>query len=117
MIVPDVLLQPHTASLQMLFYVGKQFPAEYAGDIFAAQHGSWNKAVRTGYNVIRVPMRGTRAAGDYVIFLSGFVTAGGEVWGRPVGVAVARDGALLVTDDGSNSIWRVSHSGAGAPKR
>ena len=116
-IVPDVLLQPHTASLQMLFYDGKQFPAEYAGDIFAAQHGSWNKAVRTGYNVIRVPMRGTRAAGDYEIFLSGFVTAGGEVWGRPVGVAVARDGALLVTDDGSNSIWRVSHTAAGAPKR
>ena len=116
-IVPDVLLQPHSASLQMLFYDGKQFPAEYAGDIFAAQHGSWNKAARTGYNVIRVPMRGTRAAGDYEIFLSGFVTAGGEVWGRPVGVAVARDGALLVTDDGSNSIWRVSTAAPGAPKR
>ena len=111
-IVPDVLLQPHTASLQMLFYEGKQFPSEYAGDIFAAQHGSWNKAVRTGYSVIRVPMRGTRAAGDYEIFLTGFVTRDGEVWGRPVGVAVAKDGALLVTDDVSNSIWRVSHAAA-----
>jgi glucose/arabinose dehydrogenase len=107
-IVPDVLLQPHSASMQMLFYDGKQFPAEYAGDIFAAQRGSWNKAVRTGYSVVRLPMRGTRAAGDYEIFLSGFVTAGGDVWGRPVGVAVAKDGALLVTDDGSNSIWRIS---------
>jgi glucose/arabinose dehydrogenase len=109
-IVPDVLLQPHSASLQMVFYDGKQFPAEYAGDIFAAQHGSWNKAVRTGYNVIRVPMRGTRASGDYEIFLTGFVTADGQVWGRPVGVAVAHDGALLVTDNGSGSIWRISYA-------
>ena len=109
-----MLLQPHSASLQMLFYDGKQFPAEYAGDIFAAQHGSWNKAVRTGYNVVRVPMRGTRAPGDYEIFLGGFVTADGNVWGRPVGVAVASDGALLVTDDVSNSIWRVSY---GATRR
>ncbi len=114
-IVPDVLLQPHSASLQMVFYDGKQFPAEYTGDIFAAQHGSWNKAVRTGYSVIRVPMRGTRAVGDYEIFLAGFITADGKVWGRPVGVAVAKDGALLVTDDGSNSIWRVSYP-AGAKR-
>jgi glucose/arabinose dehydrogenase len=113
-LVPDVLLQAHTASLQMLFYDGKLFPAEYRGDIFAAQHGSWNRTVRTGYSVLRVPMRDTRAAGDYEIFLSGFVTADGEVWGRPVGVAVASDGALLVTDDGSSSIWRVSY---GAPTR
>jgi glucose/arabinose dehydrogenase len=110
-IVPDVLLQPHSASLQMLFYDGKPFPAEYTGDIFAAQHGSWNKTARTGYTVLRVPMRGARATGEYEIFLSGFVTADGEVWGRPVGVAVAKDGALLVTDDGSNSIWRVSYAG------
>jgi glucose/arabinose dehydrogenase len=96
----------------MLFYDGKQFPGDYTGDIFAAQHGSWNKAVRTGYSVIRVPMRGTRAAGDYEIFLTGFVTADGQVWGRPVGVAVAHDGALLVTDDGSGSIWRISYAAA-----
>jgi glucose/arabinose dehydrogenase len=111
-IVPDVLLQPHTASLQMVFYDGKQFPSEFTGDIFAAQHGSWNKAVRTGYSVIRVPMKGTHAAGDYEIFLTGFVTRDGAVWGRPVGVAVAKDGALLVTDDVSNSIWRVSYAAA-----
>jgi glucose/arabinose dehydrogenase len=111
-IVPDVLLQPHNASLQMTFYEGQQFPASYRGDIFAAQHGSWNRSVRTGYEVIRVPMRGKdRAAGEYEDFLTGFVTTDGKVWGRPVGVAVASDGALVVTDDGSNSIWRVSYVG------
>jgi glucose/arabinose dehydrogenase len=111
-IVPDVLLQAHHASLELTFYEGKQFPAEYAGDIFAAQHGSWNRALRTGYNVARVPLHQTaHAAGDYQDFLTGFVTADGQVWGRPVGVAVARDGALMVSDDGSNSIWRVSYTG------
>ncbi|HXU06099.1 MAG TPA: PQQ-dependent sugar dehydrogenase, partial [Polyangia bacterium] len=81
-IVPDVLLQPHSASLQMLFYDGKQFPVEYSGDIFAAQHGSWNKAVRTGYSVLRVPMRDGRATGEYEVFLSGFVVDADHVWGR-----------------------------------
>jgi len=110
-IVPDVLLQPHSASLQMLFYDGKQFPAEYSGDIFAAEHGSWNKAARAGYEVIRVPRHGsTRASGEYQDFLTGFVLDDGTVWGRPVGVAVAPDGSLLVTDDGSGSIWRVSYA-------
>jgi glucose/arabinose dehydrogenase len=111
-IVPDVLLQSHHASLELTFYDGKQFPAEYAGDIFAAQHGSWNRAPRTGYNVSRVPLHQTgHATGEYQDFLTGFVTADGQVWGRPVGVAVARDGALMVSDDGSNSIWRVSYVG------
>lgn len=109
-IVPDVLIQPHSASLGLVFYDGKQFPAEYAGDIFAAEHGSWNKAARAGYEVIRVPRHGTaRASGEYQDFLTGFVLDDGTVWGRPVGVAVASDGSLLVTDDGSGSIWRVSY--------
>jgi len=112
LITPDVVLQPHFASLQMTFYDGAQFPAEYRGDIFAAQHGSWNKAVRVGYEVIRAPLRGTaRASGEYQDFLTGFVVDNQQVWGRPVGVTVARDGSLLVTDDGSNSIWRVSYTG------
>jgi glucose/arabinose dehydrogenase len=110
-IVPDVLLQPHNASLEMTFYQGEQFPPEYRGDVFAAEHGSWNKAVRTGYEVIRVPLKQGRATGEYQDFLTGFVTPDGDVWGRPVGVAVAKDGSLLVTDDGSNSIWRVSYVG------
>lgn len=110
-ITPDVLLQPHNASLEMTFYEGSQFPADYRGDAFAAEHGSWNKSVRAGYEVIRVPMTNGKATGEYEDFLTGFVTPDGGVWGRPAGVAVARDGSLMVTDDGSNSLWRVSYSG------
>jgi len=111
-IVPDVLLQPHNASLEFTFYDGKQFPAEYTGELFASEHGSWNKSVRVGYEVIRVPLHGTgHATGEYQDFLTGFVLPDGHVWGRPVGIAVAPDGSLLVSDDGSNSIWRVSYMG------
>ena len=110
-IVPDVLLQAHNASLQLLFYDGKQFPAEYSGEIFAAEHGSWNKAMRTGYEVIRVPLKNGHATGEYEDFITGFVTPDGDVWGRPVGVAVAKDGSLMFSDDGSNSVWRVSYKG------
>ena len=111
-IVPDVLLQPHNASLEMTFYEGKQFPEEYRGDIFASEHGSWNKAVRAGYEVIRVPLHQSgHASGEYEDFLTGFVLPDGNVWGRPVGITVAPDGSLLVSDDGSNSIWRVSYRG------
>jgi glucose/arabinose dehydrogenase len=111
-IVPDVLLQPHNASLELTFYQGKQFPAEYYGDIFASEHGSWNKGVRTGYEVIRVPLHQTgHATGEYEDFLTGFVLPDGKVWGRPVGITVAPDGSLLVSDDASNSIWRVSYTG------
>jgi glucose/arabinose dehydrogenase len=111
-IVPDVLLQPHDASLQIAFYRGKRFPREYAGDIFATQHGSWNKSVRAGYEVIRIPRhQAGRTSGEYQDFLTGFVMPDGQVWGRPVGIAVATDGSLLVTDDGSNSIWRVDYAG------
>jgi glucose/arabinose dehydrogenase len=111
-ITPDVLVQPHNASLEMLFYDGRQFPSQYKGDIFAAEHGSWNKKIRSGYEVIRVPLHQTgKANGEYEDFLTGFVTPDGKVWGRPVGVAVAPDGSLLVSDDGSNSIWRISYAG------
>ena len=116
-IVPDVLLQPHYASLEMTFYEGSQFPPEYRGDIFASEHGSWNRSVRAGYEVIRVPMHQTgRASGEYEDFITGFVVDNGHVWGRPVGITVASDGSLLVTDDGSNSIWRVSYTGGSAQK-
>ncbi|MFB3916189.1 MAG: sorbosone dehydrogenase family protein [Terriglobales bacterium] len=112
-IVPDVLIQPHSASLEMVFYDGKQFPAEYHGDIFAAQHGSWNRSLRTGYEVIRVPLHQKgRATEEYEDFMTGFVTEDGNVWGRPVGVAVGKDGSLFVSDDGGNCIWRVSYTGA-----
>ena len=110
-LVPDVLLQPHFASLEMTFYEGSQFPAEYKGYAFAAEHGSWNKAQRAGYEVIAVPMHDGKATGEYEDFLTGFTTPDGKVWGRPVGVAVADDGSLFVTDDGSGSIWHVSYTG------
>ncbi len=110
-ITPDILLNPHFASLEMLFYEGSQFPAQYKGDGFAAEHGSWNRAHRAGYEVIRLPMHDGHATGEYEDFLTGFVAPDGEVWGRPVGVAQAKDGSLFVSDDGSRSIWHVIYTG------
>lgn len=110
-IVPDVLVQAHSAMLGLCFYKGKQFPADYDGHLFVASHGSWNRAKRTGYKVVRIPMKDGKAAGYYEDFLVGFVTSDASVWGRPVDVAVAADGALLVTDDLSGTIWRVAYSG------
>jgi len=117
-ITPDVLVQPHMASLEMVFYPGASsprtkgsFPASYAGDIFASEHGSWNRAQRGGYEVVRVPLHNGKAEGSYEDFLTGFVTPSGDVWGRPVGVTVALDGSLFVTDDGSKSIWHITYTG------
>ena len=110
---PDVLVQPHMASLEMTFYPAQkeQFPESYDGDAFAAEHGSWNRKNRAGYEVIRIPMKNGHATGEYEDFLTGFVTANGQVWGRPVGVAVANDGSLFVTDDGTRSVWHVTYIG------
>ncbi|MGD0074190.1 MAG: sorbosone dehydrogenase family protein [Candidatus Binataceae bacterium] len=108
-IVPDVLLQAHSASLEMTFYEGRQFPEEYRGDAFAAEHGSWNRSRRTGSKVIRVIMRNGRPTGEYEDFMTGFVASNTEVWGRPVGVAVAHDGSLIVTEDANGTVWRVSY--------
>ena len=110
-LTPDVLLNPHFASLELTFYEGSQFPAEFKGDGFACEHGSWNRAQRSGYEVIRVPMKNGRATGEYEDFLTGFTVGDGGVWGRPVGVTVAKDGSLFVSDDGSNTIWHVSYVG------
>jgi glucose/arabinose dehydrogenase len=110
-ITPDVPVNPHMASLEVLFYEGSQFPASFHGWAFAAEHGSWNRDPRGGYEVITLPMKDNKATGEYEDFLTGFVTADGKVWGRPVGVVVAKDGSLLVSDDGSNSIWRVTYTG------
>jgi glucose/arabinose dehydrogenase len=109
-LVPDVLLQAHSASLGMVFYTGSQFPKQYSGDVFAAEHGSWNRSRRTGYKVIRLPLHDGVPTREYEDFMTGFVTPQGKVWGRPVGVAMAPDGSLLVSDDASNSIWRVSYT-------
>jgi glucose/arabinose dehydrogenase len=111
-IVPDVLLQSHSASLNLVFYTGQQFPAEYHNNIFAAFHGSWNRSRRTGYKLVRVRLDDNgRARGEYEDFLTGFVTPDGNVWGRPVGLTVTKDGALLMSEDGRNTIWRISYQG------
>ena len=112
-ITPDILVNPHFASLEMTFYEGSQFPPRYKGDGFAAEHGSWNRAQRTGYEVIRLPMHNGHSTGEYEDFLTGFTVGSGDgdVWGRPVGVAVAPDGSLFVSDDGSRSIWHVIYTG------
>ena len=106
---PDVLLQAHSASLGLTFYNANAFPAEYSGDGFAAEHGSWNRSKRTGYKVIRIRLKDGVPTGEYQDFVTGFVVNDSEVWGRPVGVAVSHDGALLVSEDGNGTIWRVSH--------
>lgn len=111
-VVPDVLVQSHSATLNLCFYTGDQFPAEYKGDIFAAFHGSWNRTKRTGYKIVRVPFDHAtgKALGEYEDFVTGFVTNRGDVWGRPVGIAVAKDGALLFSEDGNGTIWRVAYT-------
>ena len=110
-IVPDVLVQAHSATLNLCFYTGDQFPAEYKGDIFAAFHGSWNRTKRTGYKIVRVSFDHStgKVGGEYEDFVTGFVTRDGDVWGRPVGITVAKDGSLLFSEDGNGTIWRVSY--------
>jgi len=105
--VPDVLIQPHSAPLQMIFYEGAMFP-EYRGSAFVALHGSWNRATRTGSKIVRLIFKDGKPIGEYQDFLTGFIVSNEEVWGRPVGVAVDRAGALLVTEDGNGTMWRVT---------
>jgi glucose/arabinose dehydrogenase len=109
--LPDVLVQPHSAPLGLAFYEAAQFPGEYKGDAFVTLHGSWNRAKRTGYKVVRLLFKDGKPTGEYEDFLVGFVSDDAGVWGRPVGVAVARDGALIVSDDGGNVVWRVAYKG------
>ena len=104
--VPDVLIQPHSAPLGITLYDGAMFP--WRGDALVALHGSWNRGKRTGYKVVRMPMRDGVPTGEYQDVLTGFVRDDGNVWGRPVGVAVMRDGSVLVSEDGNDTIWRVT---------
>ncbi len=110
---PDVPVQSHSATLNLAFYTGSQFPEEYKGDAFAAFHGSWNRNKRTGYKIVRVPIdkQSGKALGEYEDFVTGFVNPDGNVWGRPVGVTVAKDGSLLFSEDAGETIWRVSYVG------
>lgn len=109
-IVPDVLLPSHSAALSIEFYTGSQFPAEYRNDAFVGLHGSWNRSVRLGYEVVRIPFRSDgKPEGGFESFVSGWKTSDSQVWGRPVDVAVARDGSFLISDDGAGKIWRVTY--------
>jgi glucose/arabinose dehydrogenase len=107
--VPDVLMGPHQASLGLTFYEGTQFPAEYRGDLFAAEHGSWNRANPSGHEVVRVPLEKGHPSGVFEDFLT--FSGPNGAWGRPVGVVTGKDGSLYVTDDGTSIIWRVSYAG------
>jgi glucose/arabinose dehydrogenase len=114
--VPDVLLQPHSAPLAMTFYAAPAsasaaFPKDYDGDAFIALHGSWNRSKRTGYKLVRLKLDHGVPRGEYQDFLTGFVANDAAVWGRPVGVTVARDGALIVSEDGNGTLWRIAPSG------
>jgi glucose/arabinose dehydrogenase len=113
--VPDVLIQPHSAPLGIAFYEGAQFPATYKGNAFVALHGSWNRRQRTGYKVICLIFNHGKPTGEYEDFLVGFVVNDASVWARPVDIAVAHDGSLLVTEDGNGTIWRVSYTAGQAP--
>ena len=112
-LVPDVPVQSHSATLNLVFYTGSQFPAAYKGDAFSCFHGSWNREKRTGYKVVRYPIdkETGKPKGGYEDFVTGFVTPEGNVWGRPVGITVAKDGSLLFSDDSTNNVWRVSYEG------
>ncbi|WP_395682135.1 PQQ-dependent sugar dehydrogenase [Dokdonella sp.] len=106
-ITPDVLIQPHSAPLGIAFYDGTMFPSDYRGDAFVTLHGSWNRTPRTGYKVVQLHLANGKPADEYSDFMTGFVVDDAHVWGRPTGIAVARDGSLLVSEDEGGTLWRV----------
>jgi glucose/arabinose dehydrogenase len=107
-LVPDVALAAHSASLGLAFYDEKAFPEKYRNGAFIGQHGSWNRSAFSGYKVVFVPFRNGKPAGKPEDFLTGFIVNDKDVYGRPVGVTVLNDGSMLVADDASNTIWRIS---------
>jgi glucose/arabinose dehydrogenase len=113
-VVPDVLMGAHVAVLDVLFYTGKTFPAEYQGGAFIARHGSWNRSKRVAYDVAFVPFKNAKPVGEPRPFLTGFMLSpdSKEVWGRPVGLLQLPDGSVLLTDDGGKKIWRIGYKGA-----
>src|SRR6478672_3982181 len=110
--VPDVLIEAHSAPLQIAFYDGDSFPTEFKGDAFVTLHGSWNQGQRGGNKVVRLRFEDGKPTGEYEDFLTGFVISN-EAWGHPVGITVGQDGSLFVTEDGSGTIWRVNYGKAG----
>jgi glucose/arabinose dehydrogenase len=121
--IPDLLFQAHSSAMDIAFYTGSQFPAEYKGDAFVALKGSWNRSNPTGYKVVRIPFKDGKPQGVYQNFMTGFWVSGmnrAEVWGRPAALAIAKDGSLLVADDTGGTIWRIAYTGGkpsgGAPQ-
>jgi glucose/arabinose dehydrogenase len=116
-IVPDVALGSHTASLGLAFYKGKSFPEKYRNGAFVAQHGSWNRSVLSGYKVVFIPFVNGKPSGVPVDFLTGFIAdlESGKVHGRPVCVIFTKDGSMLLSDDTSNRVWRISASQSSLP--
>jgi glucose/arabinose dehydrogenase len=113
-IVPDLLFQSHSAPIGLVFYDGSQFPAEYRGDAFVTLHGSWNAVRPTGYKVVRLRFKDGKPVGGYENFATGFrlgATSPAKVWGRPTGIAIAKDGSLLIADDVGQTIWRIAWAG------
>jgi glucose/arabinose dehydrogenase len=112
-IVPSLLIESHSAPITMAFYSGKMFPERYRNGAFVALHGSWNRERRTGYKIIHVPFRNGQPSGGYDDFIVGWAPSpsSDKVWGRPAGLLVLSDGSLLIADDGSNVIWRVTYDG------
>ena len=106
--------QAHSAALNLVFYTAAKgssaFPKEYVGDGFAVMHGSWNRAFRTGHKIVRVRMKNGMPTGEYDDFLVGFIADDGNAWARPVGAVVASDGSLLMSEDGNNTIYRISYA-------
>jgi glucose/arabinose dehydrogenase len=112
--MPAVLMQAHTAPLQIVFYQGADFPPDYAGSAFVTMHGSWNRAHRAGYKLVRLLFdQAGRPTGEVEDFMTGMVVSDQAVWGRPVGVTVAYDGSLIVTEDGNGTVWRITHRPVG----
>jgi glucose/arabinose dehydrogenase/cytochrome c2 len=112
--VPDVPFTAHSAAVNILFYTANKgrsaFPKEYAGQGIVVLHGSWNRAFRTGHKLVRLPVKGNVPTGEYVDFMTGFITESGDAWGRPVAITQLHDGSLLLADDGSNQIYRIYYS-------
>jgi glucose/arabinose dehydrogenase len=114
-VTPDLLFESHSSAMDIVFYDGQQFPAEYRGSAFVALKGSWNRSEPTGYKVVRVPFKDGRPESSYENFVTGFWVSGrsrAEVWGRPAALAVAKDGSLLVADDTGGTIWRIAYTGS-----
>ena len=107
-VAPDYALGPHTASLGLASSFGNSLPAPFANGMFIGQHGSWNRRPHSGYKVIFVPFAAGKATGAPLDVLTGFLSSEGNAYGRPVGVALDKQGALLVADDVGNVVWRVS---------